>query len=115
MGATIPTSWPPASLVGSGMTKTLNVGGSRFGTWSAKAFAPTSYVQTTVSGPTAQLSFPPNYFQGPGYPPAASPNPLTAAQATASPMSPKSPTFWAIGAIVFLSVVYILKRKGTVK
>ncbi len=103
---------PNVSMVGSGLTKTLNVGGSRFGSWSYKAFAPTSYVATTVTNPIAQLSVPPNYLTMSAF---GGATPAQQASASASSSSPKSPTFWAIGAIGFLLLMYVLKRKGTVK
>ena len=105
-------SLPNVSMVGSGLTKTLNVGGSRFGSWSMKAFAPTSYVATTVANPVAQLSVPPNYLTMAAF---GAPTPAQSASAGASPVSPKSPVFWAAGALIFLVVIYTMKRKGNIK
>lgn len=102
---------PASSLVGTGLTKTLDVGGSRFGTWSAGGFSPVSYLQTTTARPIAQLSSSPTYPQlG-----AASLTPSQTNAISASPWSPQSPTFWVVGALAFLMVVFFLKRKGRIK
>ena len=107
---------PPASaLVGPGLTKTLDVGGSRFGAWSAAGFSPVSYVQTTTARPIAQLSAPPTYPNLSSYAAQSMTTPAQQQAASAAPMSPKSPVFWAVGAVVFLLVVFVLKRKGRVK
>lgn len=105
----------PYALVGSGLTKTSDIGGSRFGTWSYKAFAPTSYVQETLMTPVQQLSIPPNYLNLTSYGGQGLVNPVQAQAASSAPTSPKSPVFWAVGAVLFLVVVFVLKRKGKVK
>lgn len=105
----------PYALVGSGLTKTADIGGSRFGAWSYKAFAPTSYVQETLMTPVQQLSIPPNYLNLSPYGGQGMVTPVQAQAASSTPTSPKSPVFWAVGAILFLSVMFVLKRKGKVK
>ena len=105
---------PPYSLVGTGLTKTADVGGSRFGQWSAGAFSPMSYVQTTVARPIGQLSAPVTYpqmatFSGGGG------SQAVAAAASAPPWSPRSPTFVMVAAIAVLMVIFVLKRKRVIK
>jgi hypothetical protein len=106
----------PYALVGSGLTKTQDIGGSRFGAWSFKAFSPTSYVQETLSTPVYQLSIPPNYSNLGSYGAVGTgPGPAANNAASASPMSPQSPVFWVVMAVVFLGTLFVLKRKGKIK
>lgn len=103
----------PYSLVGSGLTKTADVGGSRFGTWSYKAFAPTSYVQESLTTPINQLSIPPTYANLASYGMSAN---APAASAVSAPIySPNNPGFWVLLAVVFLGTMVVLKHKGKVK
>ena len=106
---------PASSLVGSGLTKTLDVGGSRFGAWSAGGFSPVSYVQTTTARPIVQLSAPPTYPQLPTYAVNAMTTPAQHRAVNATPWSPRSPVFWVVAATAGLLVLFVLKRKKVLK
>lgn len=106
---------PPYSLVGTGLVKTADVGGSRFGQWSAGAFSPMSYVQTTVARPIGQLSAPVTYPQMATFSGAPAGSAAAVASAQAPPWSPRSPTFVMLAAIVVLLAVFVAKRKRVIK
>jgi hypothetical protein len=54
---------PPVNEVQQGYADTWDIGGSRWGMYSAQAFDPYSYVGTTTVVPMALLSAPPTYGQ----------------------------------------------------
>lgn len=99
----------PYSLVGSGLVKTADIGGGRFGAWSYKAFAPTSYVQTTQLTPIGQLSVPPTYANLSSYGMTASPAKTQAINAR--PWSPKSPTFWLVLVVLVILATYVKRHR----
>lgn len=94
----------PYSLTGSGLTKTADIGGARFGQWSVGAFSPTSYVATTIRTPAQQLSIPPTYANLTGY-----------GLAAANPPATRRTSWLVVGAIVVVLVMFVAKRKGKIR
>ena len=103
----------PYALTGSGLTKTSDIGGSRFGQWSVGAFSPTSYVATTTRMPVAQLSVPPTYANLSSM--GVNSNPVKARAGSGPAWSPKSGSFWVIVAGVAIVVIFVAKRKGKIR
>ena len=90
----VPVTYVPS---GGDFIETGDVGGSRFGFWTPRAFNPSGMVGVTTTTQVATLSVPPTFSTMSG----GQPYSTGATQASGSPWSTKaSPLPWLIGLLV---------------
>jgi hypothetical protein len=98
---TVPTTFLPAN---GDFVETVDIGGSRFPFWSARAFNPAGQVGATTTTTLATLSVPPTYSAmggGTGYATMGA-----ATQASGAPWSPSaSPLPWTLGLLILALLI----------